>query len=209
MKLIRRYRVVLAALGALGFIGVSTAYYVTAHGFSAHDEPTFLEATVARQMRRMGVPRGQRTLINPVPSAPDVIKAGMEHFADHCAICHANDGSGNTAIGRNLYPKAPDMRTALTQNLSDAELFYIIENGIRLTGMPAWGTGTPDGGKASWTLVRFIRHLPQLTAEERARMEALNPRAPGEMMNMSEEDFLKGETPVPAPGHGTHKPDKR
>ena len=63
-----------------------------------------------------------------------MIAEGRDHFADHCATCHANDGSGNTEMGRGLYPKAPDMRLPATQNLSDAELFYIIENGVRLTG---------------------------------------------------------------------------
>ena len=52
-------------------------------------------------------------------------------------------------MGRGLYPRAPDMRLAATQNLSDAELFYLIENGIRLTGMPGWGTGTKEGEKSS------------------------------------------------------------
>ena len=58
------------------------------------------------------------------------------------------------------------------------ELFSIIENGIRLTAMPAWGTGTPDGERASWALVHFIRRLPTLTAEEIGRMEELNPKTP-------------------------------
>ena len=67
---------------------------------------------------------------------------GRAHFADHCASCHGNDGRGNTEMGRNLYPKAPDMRQSGTQHLSDGELYWIIENGVRLTGMPAWGDGS-------------------------------------------------------------------
>jgi mono/diheme cytochrome c family protein len=51
------------------------------------------------------------------------------HFADHCAICHANNGSGNTEIGQNLYPKAPDMRLRQTQNLTDGELYYTTASG--------------------------------------------------------------------------------
>jgi len=66
-----------------------------------------------------------------------LIAEAKAHFADHCAICHANNGSGNTEIGRNLYPKAPDMRLPQTLNLTDGELYYTIHNGIRLTGMPA------------------------------------------------------------------------
>jgi mono/diheme cytochrome c family protein len=138
-----------------------------------------------------------RDLPNPVSPSPDVLDEGLGHFADHCAICHANDGSGDTAIGRNLYPKAPDMRQTGTQSLSDGELFSMIENGIRLTGMPAWGTGTPEGARSSWALVHFIRRLPTLTQAEIARMEALNPKTTEQLQE--EENirrFLRGEDPV-------------
>lgn len=199
MKLIHRYHVVLAILAALMLLAAGGVYYMTAHGFSAHDQPTFIEAAVARQMRHMAVPSGARARQNPAPDTPESIAAGLEHFADHCATCHANDGSGQTEIGRNLYPKAPDMRAATTQNLSDGELFYIIENGVRLTGMPAWSIGTPEGDTASWVLVRFIRHLPRLTKDELERMEKLNPKPPMDMEDMkTEEEFLNGADEKPA-----------
>jgi mono/diheme cytochrome c family protein len=148
-------------------------------------------------MRRLATPSAVRDLPNPVSPSPDVLDEGLGHFADHCAICHANDGSGDTAIGRNLYPKAPDMRQTDTQSLSDGELFSMIENGIRLTGMPAWGTGTPEGARSSWALVHFIRRLPTLTQAEIARMEALNPKTTEQLQE--EENirrFLRGEDPV-------------
>src|SRR5467141_1262563 len=63
----------------------------------------------------------------------------LRALGHHCATCHGNDGRRQTDIGRNMYPKAPDMRRARTQDLTDCELFSIIKNGIRLTGMSAWG----------------------------------------------------------------------
>jgi hypothetical protein len=97
-------------------------------------------------------------------------------------------------MGRGLYPRAPDMRLPTTQNLSDAELFYIIENGIRLTGMPGWSTGTSAGEESSWHLVHFIRHLPKITDEEIEEMKALNPASPEEIRQKIEaERFLRGE----------------
>jgi mono/diheme cytochrome c family protein len=115
----------------------------------------------------------------------------MEHFADHCASCHANDGSGTTALGKGLFPPAPDMRAAATQSLGDGELFYVIEHGIRFTGMPAWGTGGTAGENASWHLVNFIRHLPTLTADELDTMQRMNPRPPAEVrQELDEERFL-------------------
>ncbi|MCI0567370.1 MAG: c-type cytochrome, partial [Acidobacteria bacterium] len=111
------------------------------HGLSARDTPLPIEAFVARRLRHFAIPREGRLTRNPIPLTPDALAEGMAHFADHCAGCHANDGSGETEMGQNLYPKAPDMRLPETQRLSDGELFYIIQNGVRFTGMPAWGTG--------------------------------------------------------------------
>jgi mono/diheme cytochrome c family protein len=134
------------------------------------------------------------------------MEEALAHFADHCAACHANDGSGTTAMGRSFYPPAPDMRQARTQQLTDGELFSIIENGIRLTGMPAWGTGTPDGEHVSWALVHFIRKLPSLTADDVARMEALNPRSPQEFREEEEaRRFLAGENVSPGQPTPSHK----
>lgn len=173
-------------------------------GISARAKPSALEARVARVLRGWAIPRDARAAVNPTPATPAVLAQGLAHFADHCASCHANDGSGQTQLGRSLYPRVPDLRRPTTQRLTDGELFYIIENGVRLTGMPAWGE--PGTAEASWHLVHFIRHLPRLTTEEQARMEALNPRSPEEWRALEEEDaFLRGETPAPRePGHGAH-----
>lgn len=172
------------------------------HGFSARDNPSALETAVARAMRLAAIPSGAKDQKNPVPATPEVLQEGMAHFADHCAICHANDGSGRTEIGRNLYPKAPDMRQPETQNLTDGELYYIIHNGIRLTGMPAWGESAED--LDSWKLVHFIRHLSKLTPQEELEMERLNPKSPAERSEeQEEEEFLKGGEP-PQQHHHNH-----
>jgi mono/diheme cytochrome c family protein len=127
-------------------------------------------------------------MTNPVEPTEAVFTEGFEHFADHCAVCHANNGSGDTEIGRRSYPRSPEMRAASTQELSDGELFSIIENGIRLTGMPAWAAGTPQGERASWALVHFIRRLPTLTDDEIDRMESLNPKSAEQWREEEEEE---------------------
>src|SRR5574338_1119926 len=179
-------------------------WYVAGRGFSARDEPTRIEEVIALQLRSWATPRGARDHPNPLPASNEVVRAGLEHFADHCAICHGNDGSGKTPIGSGLYPKPPDLRSARTQNLSDGELFYIIENGVRLTGMPAFG-GKETDPKDSWKLVTFIRHLPKLTPEELTQMESLNPKSPAELeQERAEEEFLRGgSTAASGKGH-TH-----
>jgi len=165
------------------------------HGFSARATPSAVEAFIAENARLLAMPVAARDTVNPLPASPQVLAEGRAHFADHCAGCHANDGSGDTEIGRGLYPNAPDMRRPETQALSDGALFYIIENGIRFTGMPAWGSGDPAAGGPTWALVHFIRRLPQLTADDLRIMRDLNPRAPHQAAEDQEiEDFLHGKS---------------
>jgi mono/diheme cytochrome c family protein len=181
-------------------VGGAMAFWIASRGISARVQPGRIETAVARTMRGLAIPRSAHDLANPVPRSPEIIAEGMAHFADHCASCHANDGSGDTEIGRGLYPNAPDMRLPATQSLSDGELFYIIENGVRLTGMPAWSTGTDEGREASWHLVHFVRELPKLTPDQIEEMKALNPRSPDEIrQEIEEEKFLQGGPDAPAP----------
>jgi mono/diheme cytochrome c family protein len=182
---------VLLLVGAIG-------YSIVRRGLSAHDEPSRAEEVLARTMRRLATPQAVRDRSNPLQPTAEVIGEALQHYADHCATCHANDGSAETPIGRSMYPRVPDMRAAQTQSLTDGELFSIIEHGIRLTGMPAWGNGTPEGERQSWGLVHFVRRLPHLTGDEITRMESLNPKTPAQIVE--EEDtrrFLQGETPRP------------
>jgi len=192
----------LLLLGIAAVAGAIGVWYFVTSGVSAKEQPGRVEEFLARRIRNMAIARRASTLANPVKYSGDVIAEGRAHFADHCATCHANDGSGNTPVGRGLWPKAPDMRLPETQNLSDGELFWIIENGIRFTGMPGWSTGTEDGETASWHLVHFVRQLPNITPQQLEEMEALNPKSPAEIrQQIEEEEFLKGggDKPPAAP----------
>ena len=179
--------VILAAMGVV---------YLKSSGLSTRGEPGEMETMIARSARSIAIPASARALQNPIPVSAGVIAEGMAHYADHCASCHANDGSGKTEMGEGLFPKAPDMRLPATQDLSDGELFYVIEHGIRFTGMPGWGTGTAAGEQSSWHLVHFMRHLPKLTAEELETMKERNPRSPQEIrLELEEERFLNEGAP--------------
>jgi mono/diheme cytochrome c family protein len=188
----RRVRlVVLGGAIVLASLAVVIFTYLRVTTLESLSTPGPFEARLARTARRLAVPASVRNRNSPVPASPEALADGMTHYADHCASCHANDGSGETELGRGLYPKAPDMRLRATQDLSDGELFYVIENGIRFTGMPGWRTGTGAGEEASWKLVQFVRHLPRLTESEMEAMRALNPRSPEDVrQEIEEERFL-------------------
>lgn len=187
----RRSKVIIGLLTTGLLVAAVSLLSIVRYGFSAHDEPTRLEALVARTVRRWAVPSDLHGARNPIPVSSEVLAEARAHFADHCAVCHGNDGKGQNGLGKQMYPRTPDMTFAATQSLSDGELFSIIENGIRLTGMPAFGSGTAESARGSWALVHFIRHFPKITPEEVAEMEKLNPKSPEEWQAMqSENDFL-------------------
>lgn len=169
-------------------------WFVLQSGFSAKDEPLNIEVTIARQLRHLAMPEGQKHMKNPVPVTGEVLAEARIHFADHCAICHANDGRGSSMMGQNFYPRTPDLTTSETQSFSDGELYYIIHNGIRFTGMPAWGKDRAEPDLDSWKLVHFIRHLPMLTNEELEEMERYNPTSQVAREEQERIDrFLQGE----------------
>jgi mono/diheme cytochrome c family protein len=165
---------------ALGVIALVLAVRWSG-GYTAKREPSALETRLARALRGWAIPRAVRDRPNPVPSSPKVIAEARAHFADHCAVCHANNGSGESDLGRIMYPRPPDLRHADTQNMTDGEIFHIIEEGVPLTGMAGFGSGHGPGEELGWGLVRFIRHLPRITSEELKEMERLNPKSPHEL----------------------------
>jgi mono/diheme cytochrome c family protein len=185
---------------------VAAYAYIRTHGFSARGKPSLLEAALARRVRYLATPRAARDAGNPVGATPEVLSEAAAHFADHCAVCHANNGNGETAIGRGLYPKPPDMRQADTQNMTDGELYYIIHNGVRFSGMPGFGESASNTEDMdSWKLVHFIRRLPHLTAEELERMKAMNPKSPADLKEEEDlERFLRGEDSPPETTDHTH-----
>ena len=205
MKRVRFKHVFLVLVLTFAAAGVY-GWSIVARGFSARSTPSSAEAFVARRLRRLAVPTAARDARNPVQASPEVLAAAMAHYADHCAICHGNDGRGTTEIGKGLYPKPPNMAGADTQQLTDGELYYVIENGIRLTGMPAFGEEPGnEQNKESWDLVHFIRHLPAITAGEVAEMKKMNPKSPMELAKEEEiRRFLAGDDSQPAESSHEH-----
>ena len=194
--------VTLAILAVGGVLGA--VIFVKATGLSARAEPGAVETAVARRLRSMAVPPEYERLSNPVLMNEESIRNGMAHFADHCAQCHGNDGSG-ADMGRDMFPPTPDLKASSTQSLGDGTLFYVIEHGVRFTGMPAFGTDALEGEEASWHLVNFIRHLPKVTPEQLEEMARMNPRPPAEVLQEREEQqFLAGEDTAGSPAPASH-----
>jgi mono/diheme cytochrome c family protein len=188
----------LLVIGALG-VGACMMHNMMERGFSTRTEPMQMEKALATTIRERAIPSRYKTMKNPVAATPEVIHEGMAHWADHCAACHANNGSGDTMYGKTMYPRPSDMRQKDTQEMSDGELYHTINN-----GMPAFGD-PGDDDVDSWKLVTFIRHLSQLTPAEETEMQHLNPKSPDEIQEeKEEEDFLKGDARPATPATTMH-----
>ena len=122
-------RTCLRCVGVLVVVLVLAAagvyWFVSTRGVSARDKPLALEAFIARHLRRLALPAGARTMTNPLTLSPPEMADARDHFANQCALCHNNNGDGNTMINAGLYPPAPDLRKSRTQELSDGEIFYM------------------------------------------------------------------------------------
>jgi mono/diheme cytochrome c family protein len=137
--------------------------------FTALPAPGRLETHVANQAKRFFIGRASR---QGIPARPRDTKASVEtgstQYGLDCSVCHATDGRGQGTPGQWMYPRASDLTSKGVQSYSDQELFWIIQNGVRYTGMPAFGkVETPDH---IWDLVNYVRTLPgELRSENSIR----------------------------------------
>lgn len=159
----------LIALLALGAAGAGF-YILRTHGLSAREKPFAVEIWLARHARDLATPSAVKALQNPIQATPMILAGARDHFADHCATCHGNRGDGKTMLGDGMFPPPPDLRDVGTQSLTDGEIFNIIKNGIRFTGMPGFGGSDED----NWTLTLFVRHVPKLSEKEAEFMQEIN-----------------------------------
>jgi predicted CXXCH cytochrome family protein len=138
-------------------------------GFRATDQPSHFETIAARAALNFSIPNARRNEVNPLEAAPQNLEGGRDMFLAQCQTCHGRDGSGSTTMGQALYPRVPDLRAKPTQDRTDGEIHYIIENGVARTGMAGWGNPHQVQNADSWKLVLYIRNLRPLTQEERVQ----------------------------------------
>lgn len=131
-------------------------------GCTADKHPSQSETNLANAAKDVVIPLEAGKKKNPLPETDEVVSQGQGVFLGSCAQCHGPDGRGDSTIGRNMDPPAMDLSSPHVQHWSDAELFWIIQNGVRLTGMPSWRSSISEND--TWELVRFIHNLPRLDA---------------------------------------------
>ncbi len=162
----------------LGLIGALLCALL--QGCSAGKPPSQGETTLADAAKDVAIPLEAGKKSNPLPEASEVVSQGQEVFLGSCAQCHGVDGRGDSDLGHSMTPPAMDLSSSHVQHWSDAELFWIVQNGVRLTGMPAWHSSISEND--TWKLARFIHKLPSLdntsapTAGSSPALNALSTR---------------------------------
>jgi mono/diheme cytochrome c family protein len=148
-------------------LGVSSALFgALLQGCTADKHPSQEETDLANAAKDVAIPLEAGKKTNPLPDTDEVVSQGREVFLGSCAQCHGADGRGDSDLGRSMAPPAMDLTSSHVQHWSDAELFWIVQNGVRLTGMPAWRSSISEND--TWKLARFIHSLPRLDASSTA-----------------------------------------
>lgn len=146
------------AWAILALLVVLVATALMRFNLTALKEPGRFETLVANRVTHVMIRRASRQRIPPRPLDVKASAAGVSaSYKGECAMCHGSDGRSQTPIGRSMYPRAADLTSEQVQSFSDQELFWIIQNGIRFTGMPAFGKA--ETGDNIWNLVNYLRTL--------------------------------------------------
>jgi mono/diheme cytochrome c family protein len=153
MKIFRYSLLLLALLIVAGAVTIAARF-----DLSAVPEPSHFEANLASAARRWIIPRqAGKHPVKESPAGPDMAGSAGMTFNGDCAFCHGQDGRTPTDVGQAMYPRVPSLASPEVQQWSDAELFWIIRNGNRYTGMGAFGKSLSD--EQIWDLVHYVRSL--------------------------------------------------
>ena len=187
----------------LGVLLVLTAFVVLfatgSYNVSALSSPSKFEQKVANFTLNRSVVKRAPATRNAFGPRPENLRAGRAHYRENCVTCHGAPGVEESEAGMGLNPPAPDLTLPAIQRMTDGELFWIISNGIRMTGMPAFSlTHKPD---EIWKIVTFVRHLPELTADEQKELKAASEEGEGhhEEGGAGEKDKDTTQTPAASP----------
>jgi mono/diheme cytochrome c family protein len=176
---------------------VAAVVYTGSFNTAAAIPPSKAERDFASFALNKAVAKRAPNRKNPLPSDAENLRGGLAHFRENCVICHGAPGVDPGEIGQGLNPGAPDLTLPRVQARSDGELFWITSNGVRMSGMPAFSPTHQEN--EIWQMVSFLRHLPEITDEEKS---VLKGETEEQGHHHEEAPPEKGEA---KPGH-THPP---
>ena len=158
--------IVLAAIGG----AIVLFFILPSMNWSATRRPGQMESTLASYITSSWIRGNAEEQRNPFRPTPENLNAGQGDFDEHCSGCHGLTGNGENRLEADFYPPVAKL-TGDTQKWSDGELYFIIANGLRMTGMP--GFGKKHDPKEIWGMILWVRHLAQLSPQEKSAIESV------------------------------------
>jgi mono/diheme cytochrome c family protein len=155
-----------------------TSFCVVRFGFvdpRADAEPWALESKIAMPALDAAVERRAPAARNPIPPTGENLIAGMKIYQGECAGCHGDLLHPHSAFGDSFFPRAPQF-VEDAPDMPDNQNFYIIEHGVRLTGMPAWRISLKES--EMWEVTTFLSHMRELPPEVRSAWKSAAAGAP-------------------------------
>lgn len=155
----------LAALVVVGLVFIYSGLYSVA----ATEDHTSIGRWVLNTTQHRSVSVRARDLPDPPAFDSAMVADGFAHFRAMCIVCHGAPGVDRGELGQGITPTPPSLSEAAAE-FDTRELFWMVKNGIKLAGMPAFGPTHSDD--EIWGLVAFLEELEGMTAEEYQRWEA-------------------------------------
>ena len=163
MKILLSVLITLISLLVLLLIFVYSGWY----NVSAMNDESGLMKWVFNSTKSNSIESRLKEISVPDLNDLAMLKEGFEHYNEMCVSCHGAPGEEESELSKGLNPPAPYLVESVKHS-DEKELFWVIKNGIRMTGMPAWGKTHSD--EKIWAIVAFMKTLPELTPEEYKKM---------------------------------------
>jgi mono/diheme cytochrome c family protein len=165
VKNILKITVVLVVILSGILIFVLSGYY----NMSAMVPHSKMTLWMIRTLKDNSIERYSKDIKVPELKDPSLVSLGFVHYREMCAGCHGAPGLSRDETGQGLYPRPPDLSRSSSE-LTPSELFWITKNGIKMSGMPAFGK-THDDHKI-WAIVSFLEILPSMSKEQYRSMDS-------------------------------------
>jgi mono/diheme cytochrome c family protein len=164
----------LGALVSLVLVAGGGFYFLWSGRFpAAATAPADIADRVAPWVLDRVLDRQTAGLSVTLPKDRAALDRGLSHYKENCLPCHAAPGIEKAELAQGLNPSPPELYSPMSQDLSDARLFWITKNGIRMTGMPAFGVNHTDDEIRD--IVAFVRRLPDIDEQETAKLKPSEP----------------------------------
>lgn len=159
----------LLAVAALGVIAAGVFIWSGVYNIAA-DEPHWqITIAVLETARERSVAHHSKGIVPPPLNNSGMALTGLKHFHETCRICHGAPGFRRSDFAMGLYPLPPDLSSKeLQSEVTEASLFWVINHGFKMTGMPSFGETLEDND--IWNIVAFVERLPALSQSEYADM---------------------------------------